>query len=227
MTDLNFIILTIYLLCVSLVFNQIIESFNDEFSISIDQDKLNADLAAHGLQDWLGISFKFEKRYEFDQLKQLDISITNKSSDHPIYIDWDYCSMTDLDDKARRIARLPPGTTLDLFQPQVFSAITPGTTLKEKITAEDLLKRKGDNSFMEISGVLIDLKAPGPKAPDKAKKRHKNFMECKEELYFSVNLVFRIIHSSQDAGSYRGPVQCRFTISKLHWWAGLPWNPKK
>ncbi len=48
-----------------------------------------------------------------------------------------------------------PGTTLDLFQDQVFSTVAPKTTLKETITAEDILQRKGDRK-----GDKLDTAAP-------------------------------------------------------------------
>ncbi|KAM3090309.1 hypothetical protein ACKFKG_29785 [Phormidesmis sp. 146-35] len=229
MTELDFVLLTVYLLCVTYVLYQIVDSFNDEFHIALNDDELKQHLAAHNLSEILGVSFKFDSHYEFHTLKQLAISINNKSQDHPIYIDWDYCSMTDLDGRSRRVTRLPPGTTLDLSQTQVFSVIAPGRTLKEAIVAEDMLTRKGDDGAMDIAKTIINLEKPDPKKSTEAqRKRYKNFMEMKEPVKFSLYLTMRLTgpNTISPTGD-RTQVICTFTLTKLDWTAGLPWNPRK
>ncbi|NJR51019.1 MAG: hypothetical protein HC780_17020 [Leptolyngbyaceae cyanobacterium CSU_1_3] len=173
------------------------------------------------------VSFKFDTHYEFDKLKQLAISIENKSQDRPIYVDWDYCSLTDLDKRSRRVTRLPPGTTLDLFQNQVFSVIAPGKTLKETIAAEDMLTRKGEDGGMEVTKTVIDLSKPDSKKPDAVKKRYKEFVEGKIQLHFSLYLALRLAGTNASPTGDRTQVLCNFTLTKLNWTAGLPWNPRK
>lgn len=154
---MNPILLTVYLLSIAYFLQRIVNAFNDEFIIKLDGDSVKQQLTAQQAQDILDISFGFAKRYEFDKLKQFGINIKNKSADHSIYVDWDCCTVTDLGDRSRRVARLPPGTTLDLYQNQVFSTVAPKTTLKETITAEDILKRKGDTNLeYEIGKPLLD-----------------------------------------------------------------------
>jgi hypothetical protein len=228
MTELDFVLFTVYLLCITYVFYQIVNSFNDEFRISLEQDDLNQQLEVLNLKDILSVSFKFDTHYEFDKLKELAISINNKSQDYPIYVDWDYCSLTDLDGRSRRVTRLPPGTTLDLFQSQVFSVIAPGKTLKEKIASEDMLARKGDAGLMIVDKTLIDLSKPDPKKSSEAqRKRYKDFMDSKIELQFSLYLAMRLAGPNTAPTGDRTRLVCTFTLTKLDWTAGLPWNPRK
>ena len=228
MTDLDFVLLTVYLLCVTYVFYQIINSFNDEFSIKLEEGELDQQLQSLNLKDIIKVRFKFDTHYEFDKLKELAISIENKSEDYPIYIDWDDCSVTDLDGRSRRVTRLPPGTTLDLFQNQVFSVIAPGKTLKEKIASEDMLARKGDGGLLVAEKTIIDLTKPDPKkSSEDQRKRYKEFMDRHRELNFTLYLAMRLAGSKTSPTGDRTRVLCNFTLTKLNWTAGLPWNPRK
>ncbi|SRR5579883_1212615 len=241
------IILTTYLLCIAYFLYLIIDAFNDEMTVRLDTDFLNQQLNNQNLQSLIEISFKFDSRYEFDKLKQLAISIKNKATYEPvddqphgvsIYVDWDYCAFTDLDGRSRRVTRLMPGTTLDLFQNQVFSTIAPNTTLKENITAEDLLQRKGERKDGKLEGVspinleievtkpLIDLSKPGIKAPAAAKERYAKFMQRYADVNFFLELALRIVGPDRSIGGDRVYVLCKFAIHKLPWTSGLPWNPK-
>jgi hypothetical protein len=232
MTELDFVLLTVYLLCVTYVLYQIVDSFNDEFSIRLEEDDLKQQLANYNLTEILGVSFKFDTHYEFEKpesrLDRLAISINNKSQGYPIYIDWDYCSLTDLDEKSRRVTRILPGNTLDLFQDQVFSVIAPSKTLKEAIVAEDMLTRKGDDGAMEITKPIIDLSKPDPKKSSEAqRKRYKDFVEGKRELEFFLYLTMRLAGPNTFPTGDRTQIICKFTLTKLDWTAGLPWNPRK
>lgn len=228
MTELDFVLLTVYLLCITYVLYKMVDSFNDEFQIKLNEDDLNQQLDAINLKDILSISFKFDTHYEFDKLKQLAISINNKSQDYPVYIDWDYCSMTDLDGRSRRVTRIPPGSTVDLSQNQVFSVIAPGRTLKEIIVAEDMLSRKGDDGAMEVIKTVIDLNKPDPKKSSEAqRKRYKEFVDGKIELQFFLYLAMRLALPITSPTIDRTRLVCAFTLTKLDWTAGLPWNPRK
>lgn len=212
------IILTAYLLCIAYCIYRIINAFNDEFTVTPDEQAINDQLAEQGLQDVIGISFDFKKQYEFDKLTEIAVKISNKSSSHSVYVDWDYSALTDLDNRARRVTRLPPGTTLDLFQNQVFSTIAPKTTLKEKITAEDLLERKGVPS--------IDFKVEKPLVDPKKLKKNGKFMKRYVELELFLELAFRVSGPARTLNGDRAHVLCRLILKKLPWQAGLPWNPK-
>jgi hypothetical protein len=230
MNELNYLLLTIYFLCVTLVLLQIANSFNDEFSIRLDQKDLDQQLDDYKLKDAVEVKFKFDNRYEFHKLDKLAITVSNKSAKFPIYVDWDHSSLTDLDGRSRRVTRLVPGNTLDLLQTQVFSVIAPTRSLQEAIVAEDMLARKGDNGEVAIGDkkTLIDMQKPDEKkAPEPKKKRYRDFMDGKIDYEFYLDLVMRLVYSDEEPGGFRTRLRCKFIIKKLDWTAGLPWNPKK
>jgi hypothetical protein len=230
------IILVIYLVCITWALFKILNSFNDEYTVSLDEATLKQQLADQKIQDVVGISFDFEKRYEFgkdDKLRQFTVKVSNKSTSHSIYIDWDYCATTDLQGRSRRVTRLVPGTTLDLFQNQVFSTVAPGSTLKEVITAEDVLKRKEPKDKdspialeMEVSKPLLDFAALAKSKDTPSKKKHARFVSSIDPLEFSLDLALRFIGSTYGTKSDRIQLRCKFILKKLPWQAGLPWNPR-
>lgn len=224
MTSFDFLLLTIYFLCVTMVLARVIDSFNDEFYVIVDKDELNKQLEAIKLTDRVDISFVFNGRYEFDTLKEFGINVKNKSSEHPLYVDWNTSSLTDLDGKARRVTRLIPGNSIDLFQQQALSPVAANNTLKERIVAEDMLKRKGDDGPLEIDKPLLDLSKP--KKPGDGLNRYLAFMGLQGRLKFSLNLMLRVVNDGTPSTGYGLPIRCDFELQKLHWHAGLPWNPK-
>ncbi len=223
-TSTDLLLLTIYFLCVTYVLYQMINSFNDEFTIAVEKEELEKQLEGLKLKDRVEVSFGFDKRYEFDKLKDFGVNVKNISSEYPMYVDWSSSSITDLDGKARRLTRLIPGNSLDLFQGQALSPIPPGTTLKEKVVAEDMLTRKGDDGPMEVSKTLVDLSKPGK--PGDALKRFNDFVAEQRTLDVTVNLMLRFVSEGSPATGYAIPVTCKFILTKLHWKAGLPWNPR-
>lgn len=232
------IILTAYVLCIIYFLYLIVDAFNDEFTIKLDADFLKQQLDEQNLQALLGISVKFDSRYEFDKIKQLAISISNKAShekvdDKPygisVYVDWDYCAFTDLGGRSRRVTRLMPGTTVDLFQNQVFSTIAPSTTLQETITAEDLLQRKGDRKADKLdaaSPLNLEVEITKPLIDPGALKKNDKFMKRYTDLEFFLGLALRIAGPNHSMGGDRVYILCKFVMHKLPWTAGLPWNPK-
>ncbi len=221
MTSFDFLLLTVYILCVIFVFARVIDSFNDEFFIIVDQDELKKQLEGVKLDDRVDISFGFKARYEFHTLKEFGVNVKNKSSDHPLYVDWNASSVTDLSGKARKVTRLIPGNSLDLFQQQALSPVAANNTLKENIVAEDMLKRKGDSGPLEVTNTLLNL----PKSKG-AGGVYGDFMSSKGRLKFSLNLMLRVVNDGTPSTGYGIPIRCDFFLQKLHWHAGLPWNPK-
>ncbi len=229
MSEINYVLLAVYFLCVTYVLLKIANSFNDEFTIRLDQANLDQQIENFKLKDTIEVKFKFDSRYEFHKLDKLAITVGNKSSEFPVYVDWDQSSLTDLDGRSRRVTRLVPGNTLDLFQNQVFSVVAPSRSLQEGIVAEDMLARKGDDGVVAIGEgkTIIDMKEPDKKAPDAKKKRYREFMDSKINYEFYLDLVMRIVTSSEEPGGFRTSLRCKFIMGKLDWQAGLPWNPKK
>lgn len=230
MTELDFVLLTVYFLCVTYVLFRMVDSFNDEFTIWLDEDHLNQQLTAQNIQNEVGIKFKFKNRYEFHDFKELTILINNKSQNHALYVDWDYCSLTDQYDprRSRRVTRRVPGSTLDAFQRQVFSVIAPGRTLVENLIAEDMLSRLGDNGKLEIDlkKTLIDFSKPDRRAPAPKQKLYREFIAGREQFEFDLELVLRFIDHSASSSDRARRVVCHFRVQHLDWTAGLPWNPR-
>jgi hypothetical protein len=232
MNEFNLLILTVYLLCVTYVLFQIVNAFNDEYAVKLEQDELKEELKQLKIDDRVEISFKFDGRYEINsnrnKLKELSITIKNKSDNYAIYVDWDCSAMTDwFGDRARRLTRLVSGSSLDISQQQVFSVITPGRSLQEKIVPEDILTRKGDQGIIEVNKTLLDLSQPPPPAPDAKKKAYKAFIEGRDPIFFTVDLVMRLADRDTPPTGYPTRIRCRFRLNRLSWKAGLPWNPKK
>ena len=225
MNNTDLLLLTIYILCVTYVLYQIVNSFNDEFTIVLEKKDLDKQLEDLKLNDRVEVSFKFDKRYEFDKLKEFGVNIKNKSKEHPVFVDWNMSSVTDLDGKARRVTRLIAGNSLDLFQEQALSPVPPGTIMKEKVVAEDMLARKGDDGPMEVSKTLVDLTKP--KKPGDPLKRYLDFVAMQRTLEISLSLMVRFVGDGSPATGYPIPINCKFTLTKLDWKAGLPWNPKE
>lgn len=227
------VLLTTYLVLIGVALFKIANSFNDEYTVKLDEDHLKAQLESQTIQEKIGIGFGFDKRYEFgknDKLKQFGINVSNKSKTHSIYVDWDYCALTDLMGRSRRVTRLVPGSTLDLFQVQVFSSVAPDATLKETITAEDVLKRNESKDSpvalkIEVDKPLLDFVALS-KGKDPEKKRYTRFFERLDPLEFFLDLALRFVGPDTLGEGNRAQVRCRFIIEKLPWKAGLPWNPR-
>jgi hypothetical protein len=230
MTELDFVLLTVYFLCVTYVLFQIVNSFNDELMIWLDQDHLNEQLEQQNLKDAVAVSFKFINRYEFSQLNKLQIRINNKSSDRALYVDWDYCSLTNQYEprQSRRVARVSAGDPLDAFQRQVFSVVAPGRTLMENLVGEDMLSRPDKEGPLEVASgkALLDFSRPPKIAPEARKKLFKNFMNGSENFVFELELVLRFLGYDNDPTGNRFRLICRFNVRKLDWTAGLPWNPR-
>ncbi|GAP94401.1 hypothetical protein [Leptolyngbya sp. NIES-2104] len=228
MTELDFVLLTVYFLCVTYVLYQMVTSFNDEFTIWLDQDYLNEQLETLNLREAVGISFKFENRYEFDKLKKLQIRINNKLQDQAIYVDWDYCAMTDQYEppRSRRITRGVAGNPTDVFPRQAFSAIAPGKTLTEDLFAEDMLSRKDGSSALQGDETVLSFKKPAKTASAAKKRLYQDFMNGEALFKFELYLVLRFMGFGASAGGDRVSIVCRLNVRKLDWTAGLPWNPK-
>lgn len=236
MNSVDAVILTAYLLCLTYFIYKIVNAFNDEFVVKVNEESIKQQLTDRNLQDLLEIKFKFEKQYQYTDLKQIGVNLSNKSENQSIDVDWDHSSFSDLEKRSRRVTRLPPGTTIDLSNQQVFSTIAPKTTLKETITAEDALQRKAErkdkkpdtasptNLELEIAKPLIDLKPAKPS--DDLKKRLGKFTSREIDLEFFVELAFRFAGPNRPYEGDRVHILCQFTLKKLPWQAGLPWNPK-
>jgi hypothetical protein len=234
MTELDLLILTIYVITVTYVLYQMIESLEAKTTIAYEKAEVDRQIEERGLKAVLDVKFKFDDRYSFDKPDRLAITVENKSEHSAIYVDWDRSTLSDIGKRSRRVIRLTPDRRLDdLFQPQMSSPITPGSSLSETLTTEDVLKREGVGDRLEPGEPLINITKLGDsvkasKASDADKKLYNEFMAGQAPLRFSLQLALRIRDLQRELGDDRFySLTCPFAINKVPWQDALPFNPKK
>jgi len=230
--DQNLIILMIYILTVYWTFNRMIESIDNIVKVDFQNGAVDDQLKEQNLQDTVGISFK-TGNYGLDKvetdLKELSMSIENKSDSIAVYVDLNNSSfVVEHTKQSRRVIRKSPDLTRDLAIPQVPTIIAPKKTISENVTAEDVFQRDKESGIYQPASPLINIAA----IKKNDKKLYKDFIDGKKNLEFSLQLVLRI--SEMRVGIAPGinvpPVSiinCPFTIKKLPWTYALPWNKKK
>jgi hypothetical protein len=205
MTELDLLILTIYVLTVVYVLYQMIDSLEAKTTIQFDRAAFDRQLEERDLKGLLDIKFSLSDRYDYTQPKALSLTLLNQSHHAVIYVDWDRSSLTDHTGRSRRVIRLAPGRE-DLFQPQMSSTVTPGSSLNATVTAEDLLKPDEKGTLVPTAAIVDAKKAP---------------------LQFALYLAFRISNLASDKGSdYFYTVACPFEMAPVPWQDALPFNPK-
>jgi hypothetical protein len=225
----NLIVLTLYIIGISYTFNRMIDSIDDKIKFNFERTAVEEQLREKNLQNDIGISFKLNPSYDLNELKELSISIENKSQNLAIYVDWDNCSLVvDYNKQSRRVIRKSPDLTRDLAVPQSPSLIAPNKTLSVAVTAEDVFQLDTTSGTYKVNTPLINISA----LEKEQKALFKNFMSGKIELKFSLQLVLRIseLRVGLVPGEDKPPmciVNCPFTIRKLPWWYALPWNKKR
>ncbi|MDB9437095.1 hypothetical protein VB638_12630 [Dolichospermum sp. UHCC 0684] len=228
--DQNLIILMIYILVVYWTINRMIASIDDIVKVDFQKGAVDDQLKAQNLQDTVGISFK-TGTYGLDKvetdLKELSMSVENKSDSIAIYVDWDNSSfVVEHSKQSRRVIRKSPDLTRDLAIFQVPTIIAPKKTISENVTAEDVFQRDKESGVYKPASPLINV--AGVKGN---KKLYKDFLDGKKNLEFSLQLVLRIseIRAGIAPGINVPPVSiinCPFTIKKIPWTYALPWNKK-
>ncbi|MBE9176991.1 hypothetical protein IQ268_00175 [Oculatella sp. LEGE 06141] len=236
--NIDLIIFAVYGVCITWVLYNSIESLAEQTTISFDKATLDRALADiplkdTNLSDVVDIKFKFNDRYQFsEQPKTLALTLDNKSKNISIRIDWDQSTLTDYANQSRRVIRLPSNRQVDLSQRQIFSIVAPGGSLRETITAEDLLKQKEDGTLEETAPIVdiekLQKDAESKKASQKLKNTVARFMDGKKPLQFSLRLALRFFDwKGEDITEHLEFVTCYFSIKKLPWSDHLPFNPKK
>ncbi|MEH2251102.1 hypothetical protein [Nostoc sp.] len=228
-SDQNLVVLTIYIIGVSYVFNRMVESIDDQVKFEFKKGIVDEQLKEQNLDDKIGISFKLKPSYPIDDLKDLGISIENKSENIAVYVDWDNSSLVvEHSKQSRRVIRKSPDLTRDLAVPQSPSLIAPKKTLSETVTAEDVFERDQVTGTYLAKKPLIDINGlqKGPK------KLYNDFINRRKELDFSLQLVLRVseVRLGLSPGRDFPPISiinCPFTVRKLPWTYALPWNKKK
>jgi hypothetical protein len=231
--DNNLFVLTFYIIGVSYTFNRMVESIDDQINFAIQKDIVDAQLKEQNIQDNLGISFKFKPTYGIDDLKELSMSVENKSKHLAVYIDWDNSSIVIKHNKqSMRVIRKSPDITRDLGVPQSPGLIAPEKTLTTTITSENTFERDVTSGTYSPKKPIVDISGL-EKHPVKANRiLFKQFMNQEKSLEFSLQLVLRIseVRVGLAPGVNVPPmciINCPFTITKLPWTYALPWNKKR
>lgn len=230
-SDQNLVVLTLYIIGVSYVFNRMVESIDDRVKFELQKNVIDEQLKEQNLQEQIGISFKLDASNSFDEVKQLSISIENKSEELAIYVDWDNSSLVvEHTKQSCRVVRKSPDLIRDLGVPQVLSLIAPKKTLSETVSAENVFERDKEAGTYVAKKPLIDI--GGLSKNKMQKKLYNDFINEREKLKFSLQLVLRT--SKIRAGLVPGLdvppiciINCPFTVRKLPWTYALPWNKKK
>lgn len=207
MTEQDLLILVIYLASLFFIYSNALDSLKDIIAVEFDAAFLQEQITTQELGGLLAIKGEVSGKAIGD-IKEVSLSIENKSSERFLYVIWDQSVINDFGKRSRRVIRLSPGNTLDSMQPQAYSAIAPGQTLKEKITAEDVLQRNKDTQALEIGRPLFsggDFSGGGAKF-----------------------LVILIIQSSTPGVSLEKPhlLMCQFRIVKTSWIKAVAWKPR-
>lgn len=224
MTGLDWIVIAVYLICVSAVLLRAFSSLlAEKVIIKIDENLLKNQLASQNLETQVRFKFFLAAQYDLDQFRVLEVSVQNQSPNHTLYIDWDYSALIDAQGREQRLIRLPPGMTFDLLPTQVFSVIAPGKTLQEKFTAESALQRDGETGLLKPDRVMVNLASlkPNPRKQVSPKAELPS-------VTFTLQFALRFGLGEHNRGNL--PlylVNCQFIASVLPWVVNIPWNKRR
>lgn len=129
----NILILTVYMIVVTLVFNKAVQALDERVIVQTDSDYLTQQMEENNLKDLVNIKFSFPDTYKVEEFKNLALEIKNKSADAVIEVDWKDSLISDFDNNGRRLIRVIPGKDEVSQAP---STILPGQTLKELLSDE-------------------------------------------------------------------------------------------
>jgi hypothetical protein len=223
MTGLDWIVIAVYLICVSSVLLRVFSSLlAEKIVIKVDENFLKNQLESQKIENRVQFKFFLAPQYDFDQFRIMEVSIQNQTSNQTLYIDWDYCALIDTQGREQRLVRLPPGMTFDLLPAQVFSVIVPGKTLQEKFTAESALSRETEMGPLKPNRVMLNL---SPLRPNPRKQvSPKMSLPC---MTFTIQFALRFgrgEHNLTNLPLYL--VNCQFVASLLPWVVNIPWNKR-
>jgi hypothetical protein len=231
--DNNLFVLTFYIIGISYTFNRMIESIDDQINFALQKAVVDEQLKEQNIQENVGISFKFKPTYGLEDLKELSMSVENKSKNLAIYVDWDNSSIVIKHNKqSMRVIRKSPDLTRDLGVPQSPGLVAPEKTLTTTITSENTFERDKEAGTYSPKKAIVDITGLEKHPVRTNRILFRKFMNEEETLEFSLQLVLRI--SEVRAGLAPGVnvppmciINCPFTIKKLPWTYALPWNKKR
>jgi hypothetical protein len=226
--QLDFVIVTVYMISVAYVLFRAIDSVDNQTKVKFKKDNLDEQLEERNLKDIMDISFKFEDRYKFEDPKDLSITITNKSSDKFIQIDWENSSIVYEKKSFGRLVRITADKRTETAKTQV----PPNSSSSAKIAAVDLLETNPETKSQEPKKPIVDIAALQKTAQDKKPKDKKawlekqklylNFMRSKQSLGFSMWLRAIIQDIAGREPNHSHDLLCEFEMTKIHWTEFLP-----
>ena len=119
-TSPSLLVLTLYIIGVSYVFNLMVESIDEQIKFIFDPEKtVKQQLEEQELDDKISIAFKLKPSFYIDGLNELTLILTNQSDNITVYIDWANSSFfVKHQNVSRRVIRKSPDVTRDLAVPQ-------------------------------------------------------------------------------------------------------------
>lgn len=232
-TSPNLVVLTLYMIGVSYVFNLMVESIDEKIKFVYDKATVDKQLKEQELDDKVSIAFKIKPSYDIDGITELTLILTNQSENIAVYVDWDNCSfVVKHKNNTRRVIRKSPDVSRDLGVPQSPSLVAPSQKLIENMTTEDAFAKNQEKGVYEATKPLVNISGLKSSPAKPQRKLYKKFISRREELECSLQLVLRF--SELRVGLVPGEnvppmsiITCPFIIRKLPWTYALPWNQKR
>ncbi len=229
----SLVVLTLYIIGVSYVFNLMVESIDEKIKFAYDKKTVDEQLKEQELDDKVSIAFKLSPSYDIDGLKEFLVILSNKSDNLAIYVDWDNCSfVVKHKNVSRRVIRKSPDLSRDLAVPQSPSLVAPSQNLVESIATEDVFGRDQETGTYDAKKALVNISGLKSSPVRAQRKLYKNFISRRQQIECSLQLALRF--SELPVGLIPGQnvppmsiITCPFTIKKLPWTYALPWNQKR
>ncbi|MEO1430667.1 MAG: hypothetical protein AAFS12_12830 [Cyanobacteria bacterium J06632_19] len=232
-TNPSLIVLTLYIIGVSYIFNLMVESIEDQIKYIFDKAAVDKQLKEQKLDDKISIAFKLKPAYDIDGLKDLLLILSNQSKNLAVYVDWDNCSFAvKHKGQSRRVIRKSPDVSRDLGVPQSPSLVAPAQKLIETLTAEDVFAKDQETGIYQAKKSLVNISGLKGSPVRAQRKLYKKFVSRREQLECSLQLVLRFseVRVGLAPGQNVPPmciITCPFIIRKLPWTYALPWNKKR
>ncbi|NEO17984.1 MULTISPECIES: hypothetical protein [unclassified Moorena] len=138
--DQNLLILTIYIIGVTYVLYKAFQEIDKLITVEVDSDAINQQLEKKELNDFMEVNFGFDPSYKLDELKDLKLTVKNKTNENPVYIeiDWDKSLITDLENNGRPMVWVNSDDMEEAPKSQDVGKIRPGQNCEFKLSDEKI-----------------------------------------------------------------------------------------
>ncbi|NEO40199.1 MAG: hypothetical protein F6J90_29180 [Moorea sp. SIOASIH] len=190
--DQNLLILTIYIISVTYVLYKAFKQIDQLITVEVDSEAINQELEKKELNDFMEVNFGFDPSYKLDELKDLKLTVKNKTNENPVYIeiDWDKSLITDLENNSRPMIWVNSDDMEEAPKSQDVGKIRPGQNCEFKLSDENI-----KNALFPVNDLKNAIKNGGK---------------------FNLQLLFNIFepNTGKSSSCY---LPCRFKPIKLHW----------